>query len=62
MQESTPGMVSAIGDVLLQDCLEMKELGEDLEGLPLGAREIPGPLLQRQVTDRHRDCSNGDRI
>jgi hypothetical protein len=37
--------------VLLQECVEMKELGEDVERLPPGAREIPGPLLRRQVID-----------
>ncbi|KAK9830507.1 hypothetical protein WJX72_012138 [[Myrmecia] bisecta] len=31
------------------DCLEMANIGEDREGLPMGAELIPGPLLQRQV-------------
>jgi len=31
------------------ECLEMQELDTNIEELPLGAEEIPGPLLRRQV-------------
>ena len=37
------------------DCLEMRGLGDQREGLPPGAAAVPGPLLQRQVLLRLPD-------
>ena len=32
-----------------QECLEMRNIGSSVEGLPRGVEQIPGPRLQRQV-------------
>lgn len=37
------------------DCMEMREIGEEREGLPSSSELLEGPLLQRQVLLRLPD-------
>ena len=39
--------------VVSQECLEMRDIGDDLIGLPENSNQIVGPRVQRQVLRHH---------